>query len=330
MAFTKNDLVNYLSSGQYIVSNEAMNQLNELLFKELREFCATCEDDRMICVLSPMCPTRILLKVRLQSGALLDDIPRFCYSQCCQNINRFFAKRTTLYIPKDQLIFNKDFIEMMFPRQYKNFMKYYNTDLPKLHEIIDKSKIPAVNLDFRNADREMFKKIIQKDKVIREGTFIYDISGEFLIVWYEGITSISNFTTDITIVNAKEDFIQKLKLIDLVFHIYCAENDILGFTYLKGENQMTFLMKIPFDQVNSEWFNPKETYFQRIFDKLGENFFEIKLSTDEQTQLTISMQYRNLPYFLERNKLAPITYNVLHDITKLIGELRESPVVKEE
>ncbi len=330
MVFRVSDLVDYISSGQHVVPSKAMTQLNQLLFKELKEYCAACEDDRMICVLSPMCPQRILLKVRLQAGAQHEDIPQFCYEQSVNNIRRFFAKRTTLYTPKDELIYLKEFLDLMFPRLYKKIMAHYNTDLPKLHETIQKSRIPAVNLDFRNADYEMFQKIIRKDKVIREGTFIYDISGEFLIVWNEGIISILNFRTGLALINAKEEFIHDIKLIDLVFHIYCAENDIMGFTHLKGDHQMTFLMKIPYSQVHTEWFNPDQTYFQQIIDKLSENFFEIKLSIDEQDKFTISMQYRNLSYFLQRNKLTPVSYNALHEIINLIGQLRKTPIQEED
>ena len=265
MAFGVNDLVKYISSGPHVVPSDAMTQLNQLLFKELDEYCAACEDDRMICVLSPMCPRRILLKVRLQAGAEQEDIPKFCYEQSVNNVKRFFAKRTTLYKPQDELIYIKQFIDLMFPRLYKHFMTYINTNITRLHEIIENSKIPAVNLDFRNVDRDMFKKIIRKDKMIKEGSFIYDISGEYLILWYEKIISIVNFRNNIAIVNARNDFIQHLKLIDLVFHIYCAENDIVGFTRLKGDHEMTFLMKIPYDQINVEWFNSDRTYFQKIW-----------------------------------------------------------------
>ena len=118
--------------------------------------------------------------------------------------------------------------------------------------------------------------------------------------------------------------------IDLVFHIYCAENDINGLTHLKGDHQMTFLMKLPFTQVDPEWFNPNKIYFQEIINTLSNNFFEIKLSNDSQENLTISMQYRNLSYFLQRNKLSPVSYKALHEITNIIGELRKSPIPKED
>ena len=72
MVFSESDLIDYVQSPS--IPPEAMAQLNKLLFKELREYCDICEDDRMTCVLSPMCPKRVLLKVRIESGAKIEDI----------------------------------------------------------------------------------------------------------------------------------------------------------------------------------------------------------------------------------------------------------------
>ena len=96
MVFSEKDLVDYISTD--IVPKEAMMQLNKLLFKELREYCLECEDDRMICVLSPQCPKRILLKVRIEANAGFEDLPQFCYSQAVNNIRRYLNKNTTLRI----------------------------------------------------------------------------------------------------------------------------------------------------------------------------------------------------------------------------------------
>ncbi|MHA1584567.1 MAG: hypothetical protein ACTSVU_00560 [Promethearchaeota archaeon] len=312
MVFTESDLVRYVSSGP--VPKDAMIQLNHLLFKELNEYCAACEDDRMICVLSPMCPNRILLKVRIQSGAEQKEIPRFCYSQSVNNIRRFLKKKTTLYTPQDTLIFNKDFFDLMFPHLYNKIISYYPSDLSKVYNLIAKSKVPAVNLNFRSADREMFDKIIRKDKLITPGSFIYDISGEFMIVWFEGYIFISNFQTGITIINAKEDIIQNLRICDLVFHTYLAENKIFGSTILNSEHQMTLAMKIPFSKINPEHLQPDSTFFQEFIQLLEKNFFHIQISEDSQEYLEISLQYQNISHFLKRYLLEPITYDILHNI----------------
>ncbi|MHA1675011.1 MAG: hypothetical protein ACTSYI_15450 [Promethearchaeota archaeon] len=321
MVFSEKDLVDYISTD--IVPKEAMMQLNRLLFKELKEFCLECEDDRMICVLSPQCPKRILLKVRIEANAGFEDLPQFCYSQAVNNIRRYLNKNTTLYTPQDELIYNKDFIDIMFPRQYKHIIENYNKDIKKLKEIIDKSKVPAVNLDFHHGDRDNFAKIIQKDKLIREGTFIYDFFGQYLLTWFDGAIFISDFKTDITIVNAKDDLIQDLKIIDLVFHTYSAEQNIDGFTTISGENQINLIMKIPYDQIQLEHIQEDSTSFGELIAFLQENFFEIEISIDSQNFLVISLKYQNVSHFLKQNQLDPLTYDKIHKTLQNFNGLRE-------
>ena len=147
MGFSEEDLVNYFSKGENYVPKEAMKKLNQLLFKELGEYCQICEEDRMICVLSPMCPRRILLKVRIQSGASKDDLPKFCYSQAVNNLKRYMKKLTSLYKPVDELVYNKDFIDIMFPKLYDKFVSYFNTDIDRIHQLIENSKVPAEKFD---------------------------------------------------------------------------------------------------------------------------------------------------------------------------------------
>jgi hypothetical protein len=321
MTFREEDLVKYISKA--IVPKEAMMQLNQLLFKELREFCDICEDDRMICVLSPQCPKRILLKVRIQSGAKLEDLPKFCYSQAVNNIKRYLNKNTTLYTPKDELIYNPDFLDAIFPRLQKKILKHFQKDKKLVHEIIKQSKVPAVHLDIHHADRDIFNKIRNKDKLIREGTFIYDIVGEFLLVWFEGNIFICNFRTGITNINAQEDLIEDLHIINLVFHIYCSENNIVGQTTLNSDNQMTLTMKIPFTQILESRKDPAEEYFQKLLSFLQEYFFEISISLDDQSNLAVSMHYKNIDTFLTRTGLKGLTYNTIQRIVESLDGLRK-------
>ncbi|MHA1611225.1 MAG: hypothetical protein ACTSYU_04160 [Promethearchaeota archaeon] len=321
MVFSEKDLVDYISTD--IVPKEAMMQLNRLLFKELREYCLECEDDRMICVLSPQCPKRILLKVRIEANAGFEDLPKFCYSQAVNNIRRYLNKNTTLYTPQDELIYNKDFIDIMYPRQYRNIIQYFNNDLRKLNELISKSKVPAVNLDFHHGDKEIFTKIIQKDKLIREGTFIYYFFGQYLLTWFDGAIFISDFKTDITIVNARDDLIQDLKVIDLVFHTYSAEQDIDGFTTISGENQIDLIMKIPYDQIQLEHIQEDSTYFGDLIAFLDRNFVEIEISIDSQDFLVVSLTYQNVSHFLKQNQLDPLTYDKIHQTLEKFNGLRK-------
>ena len=322
MVFSESDLINYVQSPS--IPPEAMAQLNKLLFKELREYCDICEDDRMTCVLSPMCPKRILLKVRIESGAKIEDIPKFCYGQAVNNIRRYMGKNTTLYTPQDEIIYNEDFFDLMFPGLTKKIQKFYNADLPKLHTLIQDSRVPAVNLDIHDVDHEMFAKIIQKDKVIREGTFIYHIQGEYMIVWYENIF-VTDFKRGISIVNAKKDKIQDLNIVDLVFHIYAAEKNIVGTSIIRSDQQMYLRMIIPFSEIAPENLQPESQFFSTFITYLEQFFFEIEIASDEQDNLIISLHYQNVSHFLKRNQLIPLTYQALHRINEQFDQIRRSP-----
>jgi hypothetical protein len=321
MVFSESDLIDYVQSPS--IPPEAMAQLNKLLFKELREYCDICEDDRMTCVLSPMCPKRVLLKVRIESGAALDDIPKFCYGQAVNNIRRYMAKNTTLYTPQDEIIYNKDFFDLMFPGLTKKIQKFYRADLPKLHKIIQDSRVPAVNLDIHNVDQEMFQKIIGKDKVIREGTFVYHIQGEYMIIWYENIF-VTNFKNGTSIVNAKKDMIQDLNIVDLVFHIYAAEKDITGTTNIRSDQQMILSMKIPFSEIAPDYLQPESDFFSTFIAYLEQFFFEIEIASDAQENLIISLHYQNVSHFLKRNQLIPLSYQALHRISEKMDQIRRS------
>ena len=86
------------------------------------------------------------------------------------------------------------------------------------------------------------------------------------------------------------------------------------------------MMKLGLDQIHPEWFNPDQSYFDKIISKLSQHFFEIKISTDTKENLVFSMEYSNLSYFLKRTELAPISYQALHSIANIMGDLRKSQI----
>jgi hypothetical protein len=320
MVFDEKSLEKYLTKGK--VPKSAMIWLNQLLHSEILKYCDVCEEDRMLCVLNPQCEERILLKVRMQADAKLEDLPKFCYNQSVNNLKRFIEKRTTLYNPIDCWVYNKDFLDIMFPRLYSKIIKNYQTNLKKVHSEISNSKVPAINLDLQNAESSIFRKIVERDKLIREGTFIYDISGDYLVIWFEGNIFISNFLTDITICNAVNDPIEELKLMELVFHAYCAELNVKGRTKVDGKNQIKFTMTISFDQINQIRFENESEFFQNFIEFMQKYFFKIQMATDSKKNLNLSMFYNKLENFLDRNKLSVISYDILHLIVKKFNELR--------
>ena len=325
MGFIEEDLINYFSKGKYYVPKEAMKKLNQLLFKELGEYCQICEEDRMICVLSPMCPRRILLKVRIQSGAIKDDLPKFCYSQAVNNLKRYMKKLTTLYKPLDEIVYNKDFIDIMFPKLYDRFLSYFNEDIDKIHYLIEQSKVPAEKFDIYNLDNQIFRKIINQNKLIREGTFIYHISENLLLIWYEDAIFISDFSenSNLSICNAKHDVIVNLKIIEMVFQIYCAQFGIIGRSILDSPNQIFLEMKIPISQISQDLLNNESSFFSELIKFLQEFFSEIQISQDSENFMKVSIIYQNVEHFLKRNNLKPLTYDSIQSMIKKINGLKK-------
>ena len=328
MVFNEDKLINYFSQGKYYVPKEAMKKLNQLLFKELGEYCQICEEDRMICVLSPMCPRRILLKVRIQSGANKDDLPKFCYSQAVNNLKRYMKKLTTLYKPVDELVFNKDFIDIMFPKLYDKFVSYFNTDIDRIHQLIENSKVPAEKFDIYNLDNQIFQKIINQNKLIREGTFIYNISANLLLIWYEDAIFVSEFSnnSNLTICNAKYDVIVNLKIIEVVFQIYCAQYGIIGHSILDSENQISLEMKVPISEISQDLLKDDSSFFSDVIKFLQEFFSEIQISQDSDDFMRFSVIYQNVEHFLKRNKLKPLTYNSIESMIEKINGLKKKKI----
>ncbi|QEE16887.1 hypothetical protein DSAG12_02717 [Promethearchaeum syntrophicum] len=324
MGFSEEDLVNYFSKGKNYVPKEAMKKLNQLLFKELGEYCQVCEEDRMICVLSPMCPRRILLKVRIQSGANKDDLPKFCYSQAVNNLKRYMKKLTTLYKPVDELVYNKDFIDIMFPKLYDKFVSYFNTDIDRIHQLIESSKVPAEKFDINSLDNQIFRKIINQNKLIREGTFIYHITENLLLIWYEEAIFISDFSDDshLTICNAKYDVIVNLKIIQIVFQIYCAQYGIIGHSILNSPNQISLEMKVPNSEISQDLLDNNSVFFSEIIIFLQEFFSEIEISQDSDNFMRFSIIYQNVEHFLKRNMLKPLTYKSIESMIEKINGLK--------
>ena len=325
MSFGEEDLIRYVSKGKDYVPEEAMKKLNQLLFKELGEYCQICEEDRMICVLSPMCPRRILLKVRIQSGAGKDDLPKFCYSQAVNNLKRYIKKLTSLYKPVDELVYNKDFIDIMFPKLYDKFVSYFNTDIDRIHLLIENSKVPAEKFDIYNLDNQIFRKIINQNKLIREGTFIYHISENLLLIWYDEAIFISEFSdkSNLTICNAKHDVIINLKIIEAVFQIYCAQYGIIGHSILDSPNQISLEMKIPISQISEDLLIDESSFFSDLIQFMKEFFSEIQISKDSDDFMRFSIIYQNVEHFLKRNNLKPLTYNSIKSMIEKLNELKK-------
>ncbi len=312
--FSEDSLRNYLSSGK--VPGDAMIWLNQLLFEKLGEYCDACEDDRMICVLAPMCDARILLKVRIQANATSDQIPKFCYGQYVNNVRRYIEKRTVLYAPVDNWLYNKDFIDILLPNLYLKIIQNYITKPERLHQILNKSKVPAVNFNFTAPDVEIFQKIIRKDKLIREGTFIYHLAGENLLIWFDNDLYLVDFATGITTINAKFDVIKDIGIIELIFKIYAAEVNLSNYSTAIDGNSISFEIKIPMKEIAPEKLDDNSPLLPDFIDFLQKHFYEIKIESKQKYEeyFVLSVKYNIVNHFLERKGLNSLTYDALHNV----------------
>lgn len=318
--FDEDSLANYITNGK--PSFPELTWLKKLIFKQLKEFCDACETDRMLCVLSPACSERILLKVRMQSGAIKTNLPQFCYAQNITNLKRFLEKKTTLYEPTDILIFNEDFIDLFFPR-LSIILRTYNErnqaqSIKEIHNIIKRTNIPAINFEEKNLDSQIFRRIIDKDKLIKEGTFIYQISKYIFIVWFDKSIFICDLKSGITIANAKRDTIQDINILDLVFRIYCAEQNVPGEIKFESENEITFSFKNPLANLDPALFSETTEIFYDLFNFLAKNYYAIHMYIDEGNNLILSISYQNVESLLARLELSKLTYDAIHELGKRI------------
>jgi len=201
-----------------------------------------------------------------------------------------------------------------------------NTDKDRIHQLIENSKVPAEKFDIYNLDNQIFRKIIDQNKLIREGTFIYSISDNLLLVWYEDAIFISEFSDDsnLTICNAKYDVIVNLKIIEVVFQIYCAQYGIIGHSILDSSNQISIEMKIPIAEISEDLLNEESSFFSDLIQNMQEFFSEIQISHDSDDFMRFSMVYQNIEHFLKRNKLKPLTYNSIDSMVKKVSELKKN------
>ena len=89
--FSEDTLEQYLQKSH--ITKQEMVWIKKLLFEDLKTYCDKCESDRMLCVLSPSCTERVLIKLRLRANAIKEDLPQFCYLQDITNLRRYIGKK---------------------------------------------------------------------------------------------------------------------------------------------------------------------------------------------------------------------------------------------
>ncbi len=328
--FDKDTLRKYLFEKNSYIPKEAMGLLAQLLYNELNKYCEECEDDRMTCVLAPMCPERVLLKVRLNSGGQLGDLPQFCYQQYKNNVKRHLEKRTTLYKPIDNILFIEDFFEIFFHKISNKLKKaYLKKDIALIDLTIEESDLPEVKINFPLEDSLIFRKIIQRDKLIKKGTFVYyiDDSRRYMVIWYDSELFVVDFKMGKAVCNAKYDPITDLKLASIVFNMYCAEKNVMGSTETnpEREDELSLTIKIPFSQIYPDKISEDSNDFHELIEFLQSYFFKIKVEHQEKpdNNFVVSLQYSNSPLVQERKGLLRLNYDSLHQLINQIDKLKK-------
>jgi hypothetical protein len=197
--------------------------IHELLVEKINEYCRNCENERMTCVLSPACFQRFLLDLRIGGYVEKGYIPSFCYQQSLLNFKKYLEKKTNLYKPRDSYFYLSDVIPLIFPGIEKQvYANLKERNYKQLHEIIKKSKVPGIWL--KKNGKEILEKIISNDKLIKEGTFLYEGEDRFLVIWREGDLFVIDMNYEFVIVNVTDLYLFNLNLLKNLLQMIFSEN----------------------------------------------------------------------------------------------------------
>ena len=137
-----------------------------------------------------------------------------------------------------------------------------------------------------------------------------------MILWLDGAIFITNFESSLTISNARDLIVDDVRIIDLVFHIYAAENGLMGNTIIDGEQQIQLIAKIPFSQIIPGKMAPEDKTFEILIGFLQQYFFNLQFAMDDSDHLIVILKYNNDINLQERLGLKPMSYKIIKQIIK--------------
>jgi len=278
------------------------------------EICKKCVADRMGNVLNPKCRKRFLISFRIMAGATIEDLPRFCYEQVLNNLKRYLAKKTTLYTPIDVYIYLNDFFDIFFPDISHGIIKKIKAKKYKeILSIINKSKLPAVHSKMRGQKPGLLKNILKKDKIIKEGSFIFDYNEDYFVIWHNNNLFIADFNKNIAICNVHNKNIGDLSIIDMILPLY-AEGKEFKINLIRDKNlepkikiviQAEKLIKIDDELRNQR--------FEEITEKISPKFPRVIFNFTDKADLEI---------IVEVNK--ECSYNDINFLFNQVSQLSEA------
>ncbi|MFX1277273.1 MAG: hypothetical protein ACFFBP_08610 [Promethearchaeota archaeon] len=172
------------------------SEILNLVIERIDQLCfGTCQLDRVVCTLTPMCNRRYLLNLRLMNG--VDKIPEFCYGIQKNTVLRDFRNKTVIYKPNDAYLFMDDFFDIFFHGDYRKLSRFIAKGIwEKVYKIFD-DRILYQNEDFEYIHHE-----------------------NYLIIKYYEKLHVLNINDQLTLCNAHRESIQSMSLLKGLCELY--------------------------------------------------------------------------------------------------------------
>ncbi|MBD3351783.1 MAG: hypothetical protein GF364_09890 [Candidatus Lokiarchaeota archaeon] len=268
----------------------------------------------MVNVLAPMCRRRFLINVRILAGMDLEELPKFCYSQVVSNVKRYIDKKTTLYTPIDTLIYNQDFFELFFrPISSELFDLLKNKKLKEADALISRSRLPAIPSNSKSKISNLLRNILKRDKMIKEGSFIYDFDVNYFVIWLDNSLYIADLKKGYTICNAHKKRITSPDILRLILPIYAKGKEFSLDLEINEENNISKIKIVisgeKLIKIDDELRNQK---FSKITDEIGPKFPRTTFNFNTNADLEIMVELDET-----------CTYDDLNDLFNTLSSLSE-------
>ena len=286
------------------------SELVSLAIKRIDQLCfETCQIDRVVCTLTPMCNRRYLLNLRLMNG--VETIPEFCYGIQKNTVLRDFRNKTVIYRPNDVYLYMEDFFDI-----------YFHGDYRKLSRFIAKNQWDKAC------------KIFDDRILYQNEDFEYNHHENYLIIKYEDKIHVLYINEGLTLCNAHRESIQSLTLLKGLCELYSkiyfpdVEIKLIKNKYVKIK---TIIPKDVLSSISNE-INPEmelsksDSYFWNSFDEdlKSTSLFcsKIKLYFDLYDNLSLKL-YLNLKtnQFSSDGRQLPFRYRDLRWVINFIYRL---------
>jgi len=294
------------------VYNESRLREQQIMIGYLKEhidhLCEECVSDRMNNVLNPKCRRRFLINIRILSGSQLSELPVFCYNQVISNLNRFIEGKTTLFTPVDVIIYNEDFFKLFFGRDAKDIMKQAEElskdsedSIKKINKIISKSNAPAIHSKARRDRPGILRTILKREKMIREGSFIYDLNSNYFIIWRSNTLFIADLRKGYAICNTHREQIDSVEVLEMIIPLYAEGKDFL-IDLLTEENKQPYLqIGITHKSMIKMEKEQLDLKFNQITEDLSPKFPRTTFNYTDKLDLTISVEVNKTSTFDDVN-----------------------------